>query len=36
MRRAPVARLTVTIAGSSCGVKLTAMASANRSDSKTE
>ncbi len=33
---APEARLTVTIAGSSCGVRPTAMASANRADSRTE
>ena len=35
-RRAPVARLTVTIAGSSCGVRPTAIASANRADWRSE
>ena len=35
-RRAPVARLTVTIAGSSCGVRPTAIASANRADWSSE
>ena len=35
-RRAPVARLTVTIAGSSWGVRPTAIASANRADWSTE
>ncbi len=35
-RRAPVARLTVTIAGSSCGVSPTAIASAKSADCRTE
>ena len=34
--RAPVERLTVTIAGNSCGVSPTAIASANRLDSSSE
>src|SRR5581483_1277996 len=35
-RRAPVARLTVTIAGNSCGVRPTAIASANKPDWSSE
>ena len=36
IRRAPVDRLTVTIAGSSCGVRPTAIESANRADCRIE
>ena len=35
MRRAPCARFTLMIAGSSCGVSPTASASANRNESRT-
>jgi hypothetical protein len=35
-RRAPVDRLTVTIAGRSCGVRPTAIARAKSADSRTE